>query len=125
MLTIEPPPESLINGAHVWMPRSVPVTLISNTLFSSSMSTCGNRTRAFDPTMFSRMCSVAGLLLDLGDGGVPQVLVDHVELDEVRRAAGVVDLRHQRVAALFVAPATNTVAPPWRTVVADARPMPP
>jgi hypothetical protein len=29
MLTIEPPRESLISGAQVWMPRSVPVTLMS------------------------------------------------------------------------------------------------
>ena len=39
ILTIEPPPESLISGAQVWMPRRVPVTLISKILLNSSMST--------------------------------------------------------------------------------------
>jgi hypothetical protein len=38
MLTIEPPPESLMSGAQVWMPLRVPVTLISKILFHSSIS---------------------------------------------------------------------------------------
>jgi hypothetical protein len=38
MFTIEPPPDSLISGAQVWMPRRVPVTLISKILFHSSIS---------------------------------------------------------------------------------------
>ena len=29
MLTIEPPPESRISGAHVWIPRSVPVQALN------------------------------------------------------------------------------------------------
>ena len=45
-LTIEPPPDSLISGAQVWMPLRVPVTLISKILFHSSMSTFGNRNLA-------------------------------------------------------------------------------
>src|SRR5829696_1189417 len=45
----------------------------------------------------------AGLLFDLGNGGVPLVLIDHVELDEVGRAGGVVELLDQGVAALLVA----------------------
>ena len=57
MLTIEPPPESLMSGAQVWMPRSVPVTLISKILLNSSMSTSGNRTSALLPTMFISTCS--------------------------------------------------------------------
>ena len=103
MLTIEPPPDSLISGAQVWMPLRVPVTLISKILFHSSMSTLGNRTRALLPTMFMRTCSAACLLLDLGDGGVPLILFHHIELYEVGFAAGFIDLRGQGVAALLVA----------------------
>ena len=40
-----------------------------------------------------------GLRLELDDGGVPLVLVDHVELDEVGLPARVADLLDQRVAA--------------------------
>jgi hypothetical protein len=57
MFTIEPPPESLISGAQVWMPLSVAVTLISKIPFQASMSTSGNITRSFDPTMFISTCS--------------------------------------------------------------------
>jgi hypothetical protein len=45
----------------------------------------------------------AGLLLDPRDGRVPLILIDGIELDEVGRAAGVVDLRDQGVTALLVA----------------------
>jgi hypothetical protein len=53
MFMIEPPPESFSNGAEVWMPRRVPVTLISKILLNSPISTSGNLTSAFDPTMSS------------------------------------------------------------------------
>jgi hypothetical protein len=46
MFTMEPPPESFMSGAHVWMPWRVPVTLISKILFHSSMSISGNMTSA-------------------------------------------------------------------------------
>ncbi|MBV8711784.1 MAG: IS66 family transposase zinc-finger binding domain-containing protein [Solirubrobacterales bacterium] len=54
---IEPPPESLISGAQVWMPRRVAVTLISKIRFQASMSTSGRITRSLDPTMFMSTCS--------------------------------------------------------------------
>jgi len=42
------------------------------------------------------------LLLYLGYGGVTLVLIDHVEFDEVRLAAGTVDLGDQRLPSLVV-----------------------
>jgi hypothetical protein len=67
----------------------------------------------------------AGLRLDLDDGGVPLVLVDHVELHEVGLAAGVLDLLDQGVAAFLVAPGDEDRRPSWAKSRADARPMPP
>ncbi|MGB6208601.1 MAG: hypothetical protein WBF82_16775 [Mycobacterium sp.] len=52
MLTIDPPPESLISGAHVCIPTMVAVTLISKTLCHASRSTSGSMTKSLLPTTF-------------------------------------------------------------------------
>lgn len=44
----------------------------------------------------------AGQRLDLGDRGVPLVLVDHVQLDEIRRATGIGEFFDKGGAALAV-----------------------
>jgi SAM-dependent methyltransferase len=95
MLTIEPPPESLISGAQVWMPRRVAVTLISKTLLSSSMSTCGKRTSVVPAPPFSAATSphghnylTAAILHTHAMGGTEAASDDDASyLDEVERVS--------------------------------------
>ena len=67
----------------------------------------------------------AGLLFDLGNGGIPLILIDDVQFNEVRLAPGIVNLRNDAIAALAVSAGDEDGGALSGDSRADARPIPP
>ena len=122
---MDPPPESFISGAQVWMPRTVAVTLISKVLFHSSMSISGNMFSALDPTMFMSTCRPPACFLTCSTAASHWSWL--TTSSSIKCAFPPVSLiSAARVSPCsWLRPAMNTVAPSLANSRAEARPMPP